>query len=134
LPDGEPKPYFQRRHLSSFVLEKNKCVLLNLVDYIAAKFIWGSKQYITLWCSLSDDVAIEIKSDEQLLVWFGLNIESGIMCVDAEIKDVDGSLQFSPSKHWCHQKVRQTLIKTATTPCPPTQNERATNEIATYES
>jgi hypothetical protein len=55
---------------------------------------------------LSDDVAIEIKSDEQLLEWFELNIESGIMCVDAEIKDFNGTLQFSSSKHRCHPKVR----------------------------
>jgi hypothetical protein len=60
LPDGEPKRYYQRRHLPSFVLEKNKCALLNLVDYIGAKIIWGSKQYITLWRYLPDDVAIEI--------------------------------------------------------------------------
>jgi hypothetical protein len=75
----------------------------------------------------ANDVAIEIKSDEQLLEWFELNIESGIMCVDAEIKDFDGPLQFSPSKRRCHPKVRQKLIEIATTPCPPTQNERATN-------
>jgi hypothetical protein len=60
LPGGEPKRYYQRRHLPSFVLEKNKCALLNLVDYIGAKIIWGSKQYITLWRYLPDDVAIEI--------------------------------------------------------------------------
>jgi hypothetical protein len=41
-----------------------------------------------LWHSLPNDVAIEIKSDEKLLEWFELNIESGIMCVDVEIKDL----------------------------------------------
>jgi hypothetical protein len=41
---------------------------------------------------LPDDVAIEIKYDEQLLEWFELNIESEIMCVDAENKNFDGSL------------------------------------------
>jgi hypothetical protein len=45
-----------------------------------------------LWRSLSDDVVIEIKSDEQLFGWFELNIESGIMYVDAKIKDFDDSL------------------------------------------
>jgi hypothetical protein len=63
---------------------------------------------------LPDDVAIEIKYDEQLLEWFELNIESEIMCVDAENKNFDGSLQFSPSKHQCHLKVRLTLIETTT--------------------
>jgi hypothetical protein len=92
LPDGEPKCYYQRKHLSSFVVDRDKCVLLNLVDYIDTKCIWGSKQYIILWCSLPDDVAIEIKSDEQLPEWFELNIGSGIMCVDAKIKDFIGPL------------------------------------------
>jgi hypothetical protein len=104
LSNGKPKRYYQRRHLPSFVNERNKCALLNLVDYIDAKFIWGSKKYITLWRSLSDDVATEIKSDEQLLEWFELNIESGIMCVDAKIKDFNDQLQFSPSKRHCHPK------------------------------
>jgi hypothetical protein len=67
LSDEEPKRYYQKRHLPSFVVERDKCVLLNLMDYIGAKCIWGSKQYITLWRYLTDDVAIEIKSDEQLL-------------------------------------------------------------------
>jgi hypothetical protein len=34
-----------------------------------------------LWYYLPDDVAIEIKSDEQLLDWFELNIESGLEMV-----------------------------------------------------
>jgi hypothetical protein len=126
--------------LSSFVVDKDKCVLLNLIDYVGAKCIWGSKQYITLWRYLSDDVAIEIKSDEQLLDWFELNIESGIMCVDAEIKDFNGPLQFSPSKRRCHPNVRKRLSETATneplnvaSPCLATQNERATNK-ATIKS
>jgi hypothetical protein len=71
LPDGETKRYYQRRHLPSFVVDRDKCVLLNLVDDIGAKCIWGSKQYITLWRSLPDYVAIDIKSYEQLLS--GLN-------------------------------------------------------------
>jgi hypothetical protein len=98
LPDEEPKRYYQRSHLLSFVVDRDKCVLLNLIDYMCANCIWGLKQYRTLWLSLPDDVAIEIKSDEQLLEWFELNIESGIMCVDAEIKDFNELLQFSASK------------------------------------
>jgi hypothetical protein len=39
LLDGEPKRYYQRRHLPSFALERNKCALLNLGDYMDAKFI-----------------------------------------------------------------------------------------------
>jgi hypothetical protein len=91
-----------------------------------------------LWLSLPDDVAIEIKSDEQLLEWFELNIESGIMCVDAEIKDFNGPLQFSPSKRWCHPKVRNRMSKTdtdellnLTSPCLATQNESTKNKATT---
>jgi hypothetical protein len=70
---------------------------------------------------LSDDATIEIKSDEQLFEWFELNIESGIMCVDAEIKDFDGPLQFSPSKRRCHPKVRERMSEAATNePLNPT--------------
>jgi hypothetical protein len=36
---GEPKLYYQRRHLPSFVVDRNKCVHLNLVDYIGTKCI-----------------------------------------------------------------------------------------------
>jgi hypothetical protein len=135
LPYGKPKRYCQRRHLPSFVVERDKCVLLNLIDYIGTKCIWGLKQYIILWHSLPDDVAIEIKSDEQLLEWFELNIESEIICVDAEIKDFNGPLQFSPSKRRCHPKVRKRMSETATneplnltSPYLATQNESATNK------
>jgi hypothetical protein len=86
-----------------------------------------------LWRSLPDDVTIKIKSDKQLLEWFKVNIVSGIMFIDAEIKDFNGSLQFSSSRRWCHPKVRKTLIETTTSPCQPTQNERATNEVDTNE-
>jgi hypothetical protein len=60
------------------------------------------------------------------------------MCVDAEIKDFNGPLQFSPSKQWCHPKVRMRLSETATneplnltSPCLATQNESATNKATT---
>jgi hypothetical protein len=114
LPDGEPKHYYQMRHLPSFIVDRDKCVLLNLVDYMDAKCIWGSKQYMILWSSLRDDVAIEIKSDKLLLEWFELNIESGIMCVDAKIKYFIGPLQFSPSKHRYQPKVRKRMSEIAT--------------------
>jgi hypothetical protein len=79
LSDREPKRYYQRRHLPSFVVNIDKYLLLNLVDYIDAKYIWGSKQYITLWRSLLNDVVIEIKSNEQLLEWFELMLKLKIL-------------------------------------------------------
>jgi hypothetical protein len=51
LPDGEPKRYCQAKTLSPFRLKRQKCGLLTLVDYIGDNFIWGSKQYISLWRS-----------------------------------------------------------------------------------
>jgi hypothetical protein len=42
--DGEPKHCYQRMHLPSFVVDRDKCVLVNLIDYIGTKCICGSKQ------------------------------------------------------------------------------------------
>jgi hypothetical protein len=39
LLDGEPKHYYQRKQLPLFVVDRDKCVLLNLIDYIGAKCI-----------------------------------------------------------------------------------------------
>lgn len=127
LPDGEPKRYCQAKTLSPFRLERQKCGLLTLVDYIGDNFIWGSKQYISLWRSTFDDIAVEIKTDEHLLQWFDLNLENGIMYIDAEIKDFDGPLQISPTKRRCHPRVRKRLTneKCVDHPADPHQ---ATNE------
>ena len=71
LPDGGPKTYIWREFLTKIV-DRHSFSLLQLVDYIGEHFVWGSKQYITLWRSL-EDAFIEIQSDEQLLEWFELN-------------------------------------------------------------
>jgi hypothetical protein len=34
LSNGEPKHYCQRTTLTLFVVDRHKCVLLNLIDYI----------------------------------------------------------------------------------------------------
>jgi hypothetical protein len=62
------------------------------------------------------NASIEIKSDEHLLEWFKLNLENGVVCIDAEVHDFDGPLQFSPTKRRFHTSMR---------------NERATIERAT---
>jgi hypothetical protein len=49
-----------------------------------------------------DDVATEIKTNEQLVEWFELNLQYGVMHVDVEIKNFDGPLQFSLTKRRCH--------------------------------
>ena len=48
LPDGGPKTYRRRETLTSIV-DRHSFGLLQLVDYIGEHFMWGSKQYITLW-------------------------------------------------------------------------------------
>jgi hypothetical protein len=60
------------------------------------------------------------------------------MCVDVEIKDFNGPLQFSPSQRRCHAKVRKGMSVRATneplnltSPCLARQNESATNKTTT---
>lgn len=44
---------------------------------------------MTLWRSLNSDSG-KIKSDEQMLYWFQLNLRKGVVCIDAQIIDFDG--------------------------------------------
>jgi hypothetical protein len=85
-------------------------------------FMWDSKQYITLYDSSksSGDVSFRIKSDEQVLQWFLMNLEKRVVHIDAQINDVNGPLQFSPTKQALHPKVRERLReKTLETPNTP---------------
>ncbi|KAG2556374.1 hypothetical protein PVAP13_8NG077402 [Panicum virgatum] len=61
---------------------------------------------------------MEIKSNEQLLEWFQLNLKKGVVQINAQINDFKGSLQCSPTKRRCHPYVRNKA--------PTTSNERAT--------
>ena len=58
------------------IVDSHDYSLLQLVDFIGESFLWGSKQYISLWQAL-EDYSIEIKTDEQLSEWFELNKENG---------------------------------------------------------
>jgi hypothetical protein len=98
---------------------------MQLVDFIAEHYMWGSKQYISLWCDL-DNESIEIKSDEHLIEWFQLNLENGVVCIVAQINDFEGPLQFSLTKRRCHPSVRHRVPTMETT-----TNLRATTETAT---
>ena len=75
------------------VIDTNSFGLLQLVDFIAEHCLWGSRQYITLWCDLEND-SIEIKSDKNLLEWLLINVEDGLVCINAQINDFEGPLQF----------------------------------------
>jgi hypothetical protein len=68
--------------------------LLQLINHIAEHFVWGSKQYISLFraTDVSDDVCVPIKSDEHLLEWFNLNLENEVTYIDAQINDFGGPL------------------------------------------
>jgi hypothetical protein len=59
LPDRGPKTYCRRKTLSPFIVDVNSCGLMQIIDHIAEHFIWGSKQYVTLYGSFesSGDVS-----------------------------------------------------------------------------
>jgi hypothetical protein len=100
--------------------------LMQLVDSIVEHYMWGSKQYISLWCEL-DSGSMEIKSDENLHEWFQLNVDR-VVHINAQINDFEGPLQFSPTKHRFHPSVRN-----KTTPIEPPTIEPPTTEPLTNE-
>ena len=66
LPDGRPKTWMQGKILPTQTVDPQNYGILQLVDFIAEHYNWGSKQLITLWRDLEAE-SIEIKSDELLL-------------------------------------------------------------------
>jgi hypothetical protein len=72
---------------------------------------------------------VAIKSDEQLREWFNLNLENGVVQIDAQINNFDGLLQFSPIKHRLHPIVRERVReKVLQTPSQPTQEGTTTTK------
>jgi hypothetical protein len=72
---------------------------------------------------------VAIKSDEQLCEWFNLNLENGVVQIDAQINNFDGLLQFSPIKHRLHPIVRERVReKVLQTPSQPTQEGTTTTK------
>ena len=61
-----PKSLWQGITLPTKIVDINSFGLLQLVDFIAEHYLWGSKQYLTLWHDL-ENYSMEIKSDENLL-------------------------------------------------------------------
>ena len=105
LPDWGPKSWQRGKTLPTQIVDTHSYGMLQLVDFIAEHYMWGSKQYISLYRELESD-SIEIKSDEQLFEWFELNIDKGIVHIVAQINDFEGLLQCSPTKRRCHPSVR----------------------------
>jgi hypothetical protein len=54
LPYGGPKPYSRRKTLSPIIVDATNYRLMQLINHIAKHFMWGSKQYLSLFCA-SDD-------------------------------------------------------------------------------
>ena len=53
---------------------------------------------------------MEIKSDESMLEWFLINVENGLVCINAQINDFEGPLQFSLTKRRFHPSVRAGVL------------------------
>ena len=68
---------------------------------------------------------MEIKSDENLLEWFLINVENELICINAQIDDFEGPLQFYPTKRMFHTTVRASVLL-----IEEDTSERATNKIA----
>uniref|UniRef100_K4ALJ6 Uncharacterized protein n=1 Tax=Setaria italica TaxID=4555 RepID=K4ALJ6_SETIT len=83
--------WLQGKTLPPQVVDIHNYGLMQLVNFIAEHYKWGSKQYISLWCDLDND-SIEIKSDEHLYEWFELNLENGVVHIVAQINDFEGPL------------------------------------------
>jgi len=132
LPDNGPKSWWQGRTLPTKIVDINSFGLLQLVDFITEHCLWGSKQYLTLWRDL-ENYSMNIKSDENLLEWFLLNIEKGLVCINAQVIDFHGPLQFSPTKRRFHPSVRSSVLLIEEATNKTATNERATNKTATNE-
>jgi hypothetical protein len=76
--------------------------------------------------------SIEIKSDEQLFEWCQLNLDGGVVHINAQVNDFEGPLQCSPTKCRCHPSVRNKK-RVATKPTNEGATDKPTNEIPTNE-
>jgi len=111
----------QGKNFPPQIVEIHGYGLLQLVDFMAEHCMWGSLNSEDMQSSLTflllnimmrssparsrkksfwselDTIFVEIKkSDEILLEWFELNINRGVVQINAQINDFVGPLQFSP--------------------------------------
>jgi hypothetical protein len=125
LSENGSKTWFQGRTLPAKVIDPKSFRVVHLVDFIGEHCFWGSKQYVTLWRDL-EEASIEIKSDENLLEWFQLHDKSGLVCINAQVNDFEGALDFSPTKRRFHPTLRANLLS-----IEGGSSERDTNRRAT---
>ena len=64
---------------------------------------------MTLWHDLQN-YSTEIKSDENLVELYLLNVEKRLVCMNAQVNDFHGPLQFSPTKRRFHPSVRSRVL------------------------
>jgi hypothetical protein len=69
-----------------------------------------------------------------LLEWFLINVEKGLVCINAQINDFEGPLQFSPIKRRFHPSVRTDVLLIEEGTNERATNKRATNETTTNET
>ncbi|WVZ73755.1 hypothetical protein U9M48_022032 [Paspalum notatum var. saurae] len=126
LLHGGPKTYSRRQTLTTTV-DVNGYGMLQLVDYIGERFMWGSKQYITLWRSL-DNASIEIKTDEHLVEWFRKTKRMGLCILMPRSMILKGHCSSHPQN-----VVRNIVEQTPGTPPldldPPVNPAQPTQEI-----
>jgi len=72
--------------------------------------------------------SFEIKSDQELLEWFQVNLEKGIAEIVGQIDDFEGLLQCSPTKRRCHPSFRNRAPTSEAS-----TNVRSTSEAATIK-
>ncbi|KAK3158826.1 hypothetical protein QOZ80_2AG0142080 [Eleusine coracana subsp. coracana] len=63
-----------------------------------------------------EDKCVQIRNDELLSKWCELNVQKGVVHIDAQIHDFDGPLQFSPTKRRLHPNVRSRVSEFQTPP------------------
>jgi hypothetical protein len=78
IPDGGPKSWRQGTTLPTQMVDIDNYDLMQLVDFIVEHYMWGLKQYISLWHEL-DSGSTKIKLDENMREWFQLNQDRGIV-------------------------------------------------------
>jgi RIO-like serine/threonine protein kinase len=60
---GGPKKWMQRKMLPTQNVDPQNYSMLQLVDFIAEHYNWGSKQLITSWCDMeTESVEINLMS------------------------------------------------------------------------
>lgn len=72
----------QSKTMPTQIVETRNYSLLQLVNFVVEHYMWGSKQHISFWLELESG-SIKIKSDENVFKWFELNLDKGVVHINA---------------------------------------------------